>query len=140
MLSLVIPIYKNEPTLERLLDAVLDLNRRLPQGLEVVFVIDGSPDRCLEILRQRLPSIALDSRLVSLSRNFGSFAAIAAGLEAGRGDYFAVLAADLQEPPELVLQFLAALEQDEADIVFGFRTGRSDPWLSELFSGAFWSI
>ena len=58
-----------------------------------------------EILRERLPSASFPAQLVSLSRNFGSFSAIAAGLESGTGDYFAVLAADLQEPPELVAQF-----------------------------------
>ena len=140
MLSLGIPVYKNEQNLDRLLDALAKLNLQLPEKLEVVFVIDGSPDRCFDILRERLAASSLDSRLVSLSRNFGSFAAVTAGLEAGGGDYFAVLAADLQEPPDLVVQFLDALQRDEADIVFGCRTGRSDPWLSELFSRLFWWI
>jgi glycosyltransferase involved in cell wall biosynthesis len=140
MLSLVIPVYRNEANLDRLLAALVDLDRQLMEKLEVVFVIDGSPDRCRDILGERLAAIPLESRLVSLSRNFGSFAAVSAGLDAGAGDYFAVLAADLQEPPDLVLQFVAALKGDEADIVFGCRTGRSDPWLSELFSGLFWGI
>jgi glycosyltransferase involved in cell wall biosynthesis len=82
----------------------------------------------------------LNAQLLSLSRNFGSFSAISAGLEAGKGDYFAVLAADLQEPPELILQFTEALRGGEADIVFGVRSGRSDPWLSELFATLFWRL
>jgi glycosyltransferase involved in cell wall biosynthesis len=106
--------------------------------MEVVFVVDGSPDRCYPILQERLPRIALHSQLLSLSRNFGSFAAIAAGLSAARGDYYAVLAADLQEPPELVLQFADLLRAGEADVVFGVRSGRSDPWLSETASTIFW--
>jgi glycosyltransferase involved in cell wall biosynthesis len=110
MLSLVIPVYRNEESLDRLLAALVDLNRHSTEKLEVVFVIDGSPDHCLDILRGRLAAIPLDSRLIALSRNFGSFAAISAGLEAGVGDYFAVLAADLQEPPGLVLQFVTALK------------------------------
>jgi len=64
---------------------------------EVVFVVDGSPDRCFEILRQRLPQTPFRSRLILHSRNFGSFAAIRMGLEAGQGPFYAVLAADLQE-------------------------------------------
>jgi len=56
------------------------------------------------------------------------------------GDYFAVMAADLQEPPELVVQAANALRDGEADIVFGCRSGRADPWLSELFSESFWYI
>ena len=138
MLSLVIPVYKNEPNLDRLLAALAELQPKLPVTMELVFVIDGSPDRSFEILQQRLRSMPFPARLLSLSRNFGSFSAVAAGLEAGGGEYFAVLAADLQEPPELVIQFAEVLSRGEADVVFGCRTGRSDPWLSELASRTFW--
>jgi glycosyltransferase involved in cell wall biosynthesis len=106
----------------------------------VVFVVDGSPDRCLEILRETLPSLPLRTQLLSLSRNFGSFAAIAAGLERARGGNMAVMAADLQEPPELILQFLEVLDAGRADIVFGVRGRRSDPWLSEIASNIFWFL
>jgi polyisoprenyl-phosphate glycosyltransferase len=140
MFSLVIPVYKNELNLDRLLAALVELNGRMREELEVVFVVDGSPDRCLEILGQRLPLLPLRSILVSLSRNFGSFSAIAAGLRTGNGDRFGVLAADLQEPPELVLQFSEVLTAGNADVVFGCRTGRTDPWLSELLASTFWKI
>lgn len=139
MLSLVIPVYKNELNLDRLLAEMTALSARMPEPLEVVFVIDGSPDRCAEILRERLPLLPLRSQLVELSRNFGSFAAIRAGLERGTGDRFAVLAADLQEPPELIERFSRALGGGAADIVFGCRSSRSDPWLSKLMSTAFWA-
>jgi polyisoprenyl-phosphate glycosyltransferase len=140
MFSLVIPLYKNELNLDRLLPALVELNGRMTEELEVVFVVDGSPDRCLEILGERLPHLPLRSMLVSLSRNFGSFSAIAAGLRTGHGDRFGVLAADLQEPPELMLQFSEALRAGNADVVFGCRTGRADPWLSEFLASLFWKI
>ncbi len=140
MLSLVIPIYKNEENLPRLLDEVEKLSRQLDEGLEVVFVVDGSPDRSLAVLRDRLPAWPVKTQLLELSRNFGSFAAIAAGLRAARGEYVAVLAADLQEPPELILQFHRALRSGEADVVLGYRTRRADPWLSTLLSNVFWSL
>ncbi len=136
--SLIIPVYKNEANLDRLLPAVVKLGERVPGEFEVVFVVDGSPDRCLEILRERLPALPLRTKLLSLSRNFGSFAAVAAGMEKAWGDCIAVMAADLQEPPELVLQFFAALASGRTDIVFGVRGGRSDPWPSEMASTLFW--
>ena len=80
------------------------------------------------------------TQLLSLSRNFGSFAAIAAGLDRARGGNLAVMAADLQEPPELILRFFEVLAAGRADIVFGVRGGRSDPWLSELASNLFWFL
>ena len=140
MNSLVIPVYKNEANLERLLAELLKLAGRVTGELEVVFVVDGSPDRCLQILREILPTLPLRTQLLSLSRNFGSFAAIAAGLERARGDCMAVMAADLQEPPELVLQFFEVLDAGRADIVFGMRGQRSDPWFSEFASNIFWFV
>ena len=140
MLSLIIPVYKNEANLDRLLDELVRLDQRLENDLEVVFVVDGSPDASLQILHERVPGLIRRSQVATLSRNFGSFNAIAAGMELGRGDYFAVLAADLQEPPELVLRFYEDLRAGSTDIVFGYRTKRSDPWLSELFATLFWGI
>ena len=140
MLSLVIPVYKNEESLERLLNELANLQQQVSGGMETVFVVDGSPDRCHEVLAERLPRTAIQAQLILLSRNFGSFAAIAAGLASGKGDYFAVIAADLQEPPDLIVEFNHILARGEADVVFGVRAGRSDPWLSELSSGLFWGI
>jgi len=140
MNSLVIPVYRNEANLDRLLAELVKLNGILAGDFEVVFVVDGSPDRCLPLLREKLPGLPLRTRLLSLSRNFGSFAAIAAGLESARGRNLAVMAADLQEPPELVLKFFEVLNTGRADIVFGVRGGRSDPWLSEIASNLFWFL
>ncbi len=140
MNSLVIPVYRNEANLDRLLAELVKLNSSLAGEFEVVFVVDGSPDRCLQILREKLPLLPLRTRLISLSRNFGSFAAIAAGLESARGGNLAVMAADLQEPPELILRFFEVLAAGDADIVFGVRGGRSDPWLSEIASNLFWFL
>ena len=140
MNSLVIPVYKNEANLDRLLAELVKLSRSVPGEFEVVFVVDGSPDRCLQTLRERLPALPLRTQLLSLSRNFGSFAAIAAGLERARGSSMAVMAADLQEPPELILQFFEILGAGRADIVFGVRGHRSDPWFSEIASNLFWFL
>ncbi len=141
MLSLVIPLYKSEEGLPRLLTELLKLQQELqPEPFEAVFVVDGSPDRCYESLVERLPTLPLRAQLIQLSRNFGSFAAIAAGLSSASGDIFAVLAADLQEPPQLVLEFARILRANQADVCFGLRAGRSDPWLSELMSSLFWRL
>lgn len=140
MLTLVIPVYRNEESLPDLLGAVEGLWRDLEGALEAVFVVDGSPDRCYEILRRELPLRAFQSQLVLLSRNFGSFAAIRVGLAQGRGQRFAVMAADLQEPPELVLEMDRALRQDLADVVVGVREGRHDPLLSRLPAQIFWGL
>jgi glycosyltransferase involved in cell wall biosynthesis len=140
MLSLVIPVYKNEENLPRLFRELEQFAGRLPDELEIIFVVDGSPDASLRLLREQLSTWSLRTQLIELSRNFGSFAAIAAGLRAAGGDYLAVIAADLQEPPELVLEFHRLLRAGDADIVLGYRTGRADPFWSRWLSEIFWSL
>ena len=140
MLTLVVPVYRNEESIPELLDVISDIDARTPDGLEAVIVIDGSPDRSYELLSLDLPERPFRSRLVRLSRNFGSFAAIRAGLELGAGDRFAVMAADLQEPPELVLEMDQTLRVDGVDVVLGVREGRADPSSSRIPSQTFWAV
>ncbi|MBK8289475.1 MAG: glycosyltransferase [Cellvibrionales bacterium] len=90
-------------------------------------------------MRARLPKMPFRSQLLLHSRNYGSFAAIRVGMQVANGDFFAVMAADLQEPPELALEFFRLLEADEADVAVGTRDARNDPlrsrWSSEIFCG-----
>ena len=140
MLTLVIPVYRNEGSIPALLDAVDGLHCSLKGDLETVFVIDGSPDRCYELLRTALPRRKFKAQLVLLSRNFGSFPAIRVGLGLGTGDRFAVMAADLQEPPELVLRMDEVLRAGAVDVVVGVREARMDPFLSRLPAQIFWGL
>jgi glycosyltransferase involved in cell wall biosynthesis len=139
MNSLIIPVYKNAENIPSLLAALKELDQQIAQ-LEVVFVVDGSPDASADLLTQLLPKSGLTAQLLLLSRNFGSFAAIRAGLHAARGERFAVMAADLQEPPELVTTFFKVLESEPVDIVIATRDSRSDPFLSRLASNMFWKL
>jgi len=138
MYSLVIPVYRNEASLPELIEAVTGIAQSLDGPFEAVFVVDGSPDRSYAVLREKLPGAPFASQLLSLSRNFGSFSAIRSGMQAARGDYVAVMAADLQEPPELAVEFFRRLKNDEADIVVGTRDARDDPWASKAASSLFW--
>jgi glycosyltransferase involved in cell wall biosynthesis len=144
MFSVVIPVYLNEsfvPSLIREL-AVLSDKVKSTAGLDVecVFVVDGSPDESYARLLEALPESGLRAQIVLHSRNFGSFAAIRTGLAAARGDYFGVIAADLQEPPDLLLQFLQRMTNDGFDVVVGTRASRDDPWMSTLLSRVFWGF
>jgi glycosyltransferase involved in cell wall biosynthesis len=140
MMSLVIPVYRNANNIEPLLVALAELSRKLEETLEVTFVVDGSPDDSFLRLQRALPSVEFRSKLVLLSRNFGAFAAVRAGLTAADADRYAVMAADLQEPPELVATFAERMTKNGAEVVIGRREGREDPFLSRLMSAAFWSL
>lgn len=138
--SVVIPVYKNEASIPRLLEALSNMSLQLDGEMEAVFVVDGSPDQSFGLLRAALDGLKFPAQLLAHSRNFGSFPAIRTGLAAARGDYFGVMAADLQEPPELLIAFFKALAHDECDVAIGTRTGRNDPYASRLASGLFWGL
>lgn len=140
MYSLIIPVYKNEDSIPDLLEMLSVLNRKLKNRMEVVFVVDGSPDRCFEVLNVALEKVEFRSRLLLLTRNFGSFAAIRTGLAVANGPYFAVMAADLQEPSKLILEFFETLESEEIDVAIGMRMQRDDPYLSRLASKLYWKM
>lgn len=136
--SVVVPVYGNQATLPKVVHRLEEMAARLNGSLEAVFVVDGSPDGSVLLLRRLLPAAGIESQLVVHSRNFGSFAAIRTGMAAARGDFVAAMAADLQEPPELVEQFFELLASGEYDVAVGRRVGRSDPRGSALLSQAFW--
>ncbi|MBT9173983.1 MAG: putative glycosyltransferase CsbB [Syntrophomonadaceae bacterium] len=136
--SVVIPVYKNEASIPRLLQALSEMSLELNGQMEAVFVVDGSPDQSYALLRAALDGLDFSAQVLVHSRNFGSFPAIRSGLIAARGDYFGVMAADLQEPPELLIAFFKALEADECDVTIGTRTGRNDPLMSRMASRTFW--
>ena len=130
--SVVVPVYRNAGTLVELLD-------RLAAALEgedheLVFVVDGSPDRSLEILLDeagRRESLVV----VELVRNFGQHAALCAGFEAARGAVALVLDADLQQKPEDLPRFLERWRAGH-DFVGGRRVSRHDPFARRFAS--FW--
>lgn len=140
MKSIIIPIYKNEKSIPRLLKVLDDINKEIKDDLEVVFVIDGSPDNSLTILKNNLYYLSFSTKIITHSKNFGAIAAVRTGLSQAGGDFFSVLAADLQEPPELIIKFFDTLEKDSYDVVVGKRLKRYDPFFSRVFSNFFWFL
>lgn len=136
--SLVVPVYGNSRSIEALLETIEGIERQVEGGLETIFVIDGSPDDSREQLLVALPERTIVAQVVNHARNFGSFAAIRTGLSKARGKYIAVMAADLQEPPELVIEFLSRLATGEVDVVAGERASRDDR--GDTASKVYWNL
>lgn len=136
--SIIIPVYKNEDSIPRLLEQLTVANEMLQHHLEVVFVVDGSPDASFEILRRMLNKTEFSSKLIAHSRNFGAFLAIRNGLAQARGRFFCVMAADLQEPITLAIEMFELLDDDQCDVTVGKRVSRDDPVLSRFSSELFW--
>jgi len=116
----------------------LPIGQSLEGQMEVVFVVDGSPDQSFAAIKRMMASSSFPAQLVGHSRNFGSFAAIRTGLSVAHGKYFGVIAADLQEPISLLEDFFHSLQAQECDIALGTRKSRKDAKLDSLFSNLFW--
>jgi glycosyltransferase involved in cell wall biosynthesis len=135
--SIVVPVYYNELNLPHLFPQLLGLADANPQyDFEYVFVDDGSGDNSFEILADLAKR---DSRVcvVKLSRNFGSNAALLAGLHYVSGDCVAMIAADLQDPPELITTMLQRWEKGKK-VVLAAREDREDPLLNKFLSSVFY--
>jgi glycosyltransferase involved in cell wall biosynthesis len=138
--SVVVPVYMNSASIPDVVSRLEDINNELDGSLEAIFVVDGSPDDSFARLKALLPSAKLRSRVLSHSRNFGSFAAVRTGFSVASGQFIAVMAADLQEPKHLIIDFFDELQKDNTDVVLGVRKQRSDPLLTRLASRVFWGI
>ncbi len=136
LISVVVPIYYNSSTLRELLRRLKVVASDLQRyDLEFVFVDDGSGDDSFAVLAAE--SLMDDRvRVLRLSRNFGSNAAILAGLNYARGDCTVVVAADLQDPPELIPELVQQWELG-SDIVLAARRTREDPFPGRLAATLF---
>ena len=141
LISIVIPVYNNEDSLPILFDDLKNLEENLENknyNLELVFVDDGSHDNSLEVLLS-LKSAFSNIKIIKLTKNFGANNASRSGLENISGDYFSILAADLQDPPELILTMLNEIS-DECKFVICERESRIDPFMKKFFAKLYYKI
>lgn len=141
LISLVVPCYNEEQSLPYFWKETTAVMRQMDYlDFEVIFVDDGSRDKTLEVLRALASS---DSRVkyLSFSRNFGKEAAMYAGLEHAKGDYAAVMDADLQDPPALLEEMYRAVTQEGYDSAATRRvTRKGEPPIRSFFARMFYRI
>lgn len=121
-LSIVAPCFNEQEVLDLFFDRIEAELGRLGVDYEIVCVNDGSRDHTLAVLlarHQRDPRV----KVINLARNFGKETALSAGLDAASGDMVVPIDVDLQDPPELIDQFIAAWENG-ADVAYGVRVDR----------------
>lgn len=139
LLAIVVPVFNERDNLERFHEQVSAVMRDLVDyDWEFVFVDDGSRDGSFEVLSALHER---DERVTALRfpRNFGSHVAIAAGIDRARGDAAVIMAADLQDPPALIRDFVARW-RDGYDVVWGARSGRDDGAFRAWAMGRFYAM
>lgn len=123
--SLIIPVYYNEDNLRPLYDDLKEkFIDKIDYDYEIVMVNDGSKDKSYDVMKE-LAEKDKNIKIISLSRNFGSHAAILCGLSHCTGDCAVVKAADLQEPTELILEMVEAWKKGN-NVVLAVRDGRDE--------------
>ncbi|MEK7340719.1 MAG: glycosyltransferase [Candidatus Binatota bacterium] len=123
-LSVVIPLYNEAVTIDRLHNRLSSTLESLGRSYEIIYVDDGSTDGTPELLRLlqlRDPSV----RVIVFNRNYGQHAAVVAGFERATGEVIVTLDGDLQNPPEEIPKLLAKIKEGY-DVVGGWREGRQD--------------
>jgi len=122
-ISIVVPCYNEEEVIDIFLEKIFEVLKRVGKSYEIVFVNDGSRDATLEILKAKAKEYE-EVRVISLSRNFGKEAALSAGLDASKGETVVPIDVDLQDPPELILEFVKKYKEGY-DVVVGKRADRT---------------
>ncbi|HRE48846.1 MAG TPA: glycosyltransferase family 2 protein [Aggregatilineales bacterium] len=139
LLSIVVPVFHNAPSLPDLYTRFAEIAERNPDDtFEFIFVDDGSKDNSFAVLSD-LAAADSRTRIVKLSRNFGSNAAILAGLSHARGDAVAAIAADLQDPPELIHEMIGHWREGRK-VILAAREGRDDPGLTSIMADIFYGL
>ena len=144
LLSIVVPCYNEQEALpffyKEICRVAGEMKASHGADFEFIFVDDGSKDDTLSIARG-LRRQDKRVRYISFSRNFGKEAGILAGLEAARGDYVAMMDADLQDPPALLPEMLDALLKEDYDCAATRRTTRKgEPPIRSFFARMFYKI
>jgi glycosyltransferase involved in cell wall biosynthesis len=138
LLTVVAPVFNEEDIVDELVERLQAASRQASTRFELVLVNDGSRDNTLArllVLTRTVPEL----RVINLQRNFGHMAAITAGLARARGDAVVVLDGDLQDPPELIPEFVAKWKEG-ADVVYGLRTRRHEALNRRLQARLFYLI
>ena len=141
LISAIVPCYNEEEAIPFFYEEITRVAAQMTSvDFEFIFIDDGSSDRTLEVLREYAQK---DKRVryVSFSRNFGKESAMYAGLEASKGDYVAIMDADLQDPPSLLPEMLGYIENEGYDSVSTRRSNRKgEPPIRSLFARIFYGI
>jgi glycosyltransferase involved in cell wall biosynthesis len=122
LLSVVVPCMNEQEVLAETHERLVRVLTQAPVSFEIIYIDDGSKDSTANVLRE-LQAKDTRIRIVQFSRNFGHQIAITAGLEHASGDAVVIIDADLQDPPEVILEFVARW-LDGYDVVYGVRTER----------------
>jgi len=138
LISVVVPVFHNAESLPALFEKLLFVaTMNSKYDFEFIFVDDYSGDESYDVLKKIFESSDRNIKLLKLSKNHGSFYASLAGLSKAKGDCAVIIAADLQDPPELITNMIADWENGN-QIVMAARNSRADPLMTRIFAKVYY--
>ncbi len=141
LLSIVVPCYDEEENIRLFYEKTKESLAPLMGHTELVFVDDGSRDGTLNELKKLAEEADTSIRVISFSRNFGKEAGLLAGLRAAKGDYIAVIDADLQQNPKYIADMLEILaDHPEYDCVAAYQAIRNEGRVLSFFKNGFYKL
>ena len=139
-ISIIIPCYNEEEAIPYFYEEIEKITKKIKAKFEYIFVDDGSQDNTLKVIKT-LAKKDKKIRYISFSRNFGKEASMLAGLEHATGDYVTTMDADLQDPPELLIEMFNTLENEEYDICGAVSISRNGySFIRKHFTNLFYKI
>lgn len=142
-IEIIVPCYNEENCVSLVYTRVKEVFERLKEhDFIVTYIDDGSKDNTLQEIKKVVAGADKGKvQYLSFSRNFGKEAAIYAGLSKSTGDYVTIMDADLQHPPELLVEMMAAIEEEGYDCASARRVSRKgEPPIRSVFSKAFYRV
>lgn len=141
-LSIIIPCFNEQESIPLFYQATQVVANQLPDyQFEYLFINDGSSDESLAQMKQLQQQDTQHVHYISFSRNFGKEAAMYAGLKKAHGDYICIMDADLQDPPELLVEMLNGITKEGYDCVGTRRVNRNgEPKTRSFFAKSFYRI
>ena len=133
-LSIIIPIYNEQESLESLFKELTDIFAHQSET-EVIFINDGSTDKTLSILENKIKDCSR-WKIINLYRNYGKSVALQAGFDTARGEIIATMDADLQDNPKEIYRLIDELNKGY-DVVSGWKKNRKDPFEKKIASKVF---
>ncbi|MDE0011122.1 MAG: glycosyltransferase family 2 protein [Candidatus Poribacteria bacterium] len=137
MLSLLIPAYNEAESLPKLLENITAVLKAYRYAAEIIFINDGSTDATADVLRKLAAGSPLTVTIIDFKGNRGKAEALTAGFQKAIGDIVITMDADLQDDPAEIPKLINTLEQENVDLVSGWKYPRKDPFEKRAFSFVF---
>ena len=139
-ISIIVPCFNEDKVINETYKQLTEQISVIEKSYEIIFINDGSKDTTLDLLK-KIANNDIHIKIIDFSRNFGHQCAVSAGLKYCSGEIAAIIDADLQDPPAVILEMIKIMETEQANVVYGVRKHRKgESWFKLATAKWFYRI